>query len=114
VALGEEHRDVATDCPLVLLPIELTVSDSVLAVAAAITGERRLPAANRAALAWLGVLNPGLAYAFGLAGLALISASASAVLWAIEPILIILLAWAALRPRPGFPRWPALRRRWAE
>ena len=110
--LGLRDRDQQTGrrqiAPLVLLPIELTVSNSVLAVAAAITGERRLPAANRAALAWL---NPGLAYAFGLAGLALISASASAVLWAIEPILIILLAWAALRPRPGFPRWPALRRR---
>ncbi len=78
--------------PLVLLPIELTVSVAVLLVAAAIAGERRPPAANRAALARLGVLNPGLAYAFGLAGLGLITASASAVLWAIEPVLIVVLA----------------------
>jgi probable blue pigment (indigoidine) exporter len=99
-ATAISKRAVDEIAPLVLLPIELTVSVAVLLVAAAITGERRLPSANRAALGWLGVLNPGLAYALGLAGLALITASASAVLWAIEPILIVLSAWTVLRQRP--------------
>ena len=100
-ATAISKRAVDEIAPLVLLPIELAVSVAVLLVAAVITGERRFPSANRAALGWLGVLNPGLAYAFGLAGLALITASASAVLWAIEPVLIVLLAWLALRQRPS-------------
>lgn len=100
-ATAISKRAVDEIAPLVLLPIELTVSVAVLLVAAAITRERKLPTANRAAFAWLGVLNPGVAYAFSLAGLALITASASAVLWAIEPVLIVVLAWAALRQRPG-------------
>lgn len=45
----------------------------------------------------LGVLNPGIAYALGLLGLTSISASMSVLLWAVEPVLIVLLAAAVLR-----------------
>jgi drug/metabolite transporter (DMT)-like permease len=45
-------------------------------------------------LAALGVLNPGLAYALGLAT---ITASMSVLLWATEPVLILLLAALMLR-----------------
>jgi probable blue pigment (indigoidine) exporter len=38
------------------------------------------------------LLNPGLAYALGLIGLASISASLYVLLWALEPLLILLLA----------------------
>jgi drug/metabolite transporter (DMT)-like permease len=40
----------------------------------------------------LGLLNPGLAYALSLLGLATISASLSVLLWALEPLMILLLA----------------------
>ena len=50
----------------------------------------------------LGILNPGLAYALSLLGLASISASLSVVLWALEPILILILASWFLSERVGF------------
>jgi len=50
-------------------------------------------------LAALGILNPGLAYALGLLGLKSISASMSVLIWAVEPVLILLLAWVVLRER---------------
>ncbi|MDQ2966478.1 MAG: DMT family transporter, partial [Chloroflexota bacterium] len=40
----------------------------------------------------LGILNPGIAYALGLLGLVHISASLSVLLWAAEPLMILLLA----------------------
>jgi drug/metabolite transporter (DMT)-like permease len=50
-------------------------------------------------LAALGVLNPGVAYALGLLGLASISASLSVLIWAAEPVLILALAVLLLRER---------------
>jgi probable blue pigment (indigoidine) exporter len=102
-ATAISKRAVDEIAPLTLLPIELAVSVAVLLAASTITGDRTLPASNRAALGWLGVLNPGLSYALSLAGLARITASASALLWATEPILILLLAWVVLRHRPNAP-----------
>jgi drug/metabolite transporter (DMT)-like permease len=51
------------------------------------------------ALGLTGLLNPGLAYTFGLLGLALTTASMSTLIWAAEPALILLLAWLLLRER---------------
>jgi probable blue pigment (indigoidine) exporter len=48
-------------------------------------------------LAALGVLNPGIAYALGLVGLTTITASMSVLLWALEPVAIMVLAAAVLR-----------------
>jgi drug/metabolite transporter (DMT)-like permease len=48
-------------------------------------------------LASLGVLNPGIAYALGLIGLTTITASMSVLLWALEPVSILLLAAVVLR-----------------
>ena len=50
-------------------------------------------------VAALGVLNPGIAYALGLIGLAQIEASLSVVIWATEPVLIVLMAFALLHER---------------
>jgi probable blue pigment (indigoidine) exporter len=47
----------------------------------------------------LGLLNPGLAYALSLAGLTSISASLSVLLWAGEPILILVLAVLVFKDR---------------
>jgi len=50
-------------------------------------------------LAALGVLNPGLAYALGLLGLTSITASMSVLIWATEPVLIVMLAVMVLHER---------------
>ncbi len=76
--------------PLVLFPIQLMASLVVLALlmrraGLPLVGSPRL-------LARLGILNPGLAYALGLIGLTYVSASLYVLLWALEPLLILLLA----------------------
>ena len=83
--------------PLTLLPLQLAVSSALLLT---------ITVARRESFAWtppvrrltaLGVLNPGLAYALGLVGLTTITASLSVLLWATEPVLILLLAAVVLR-----------------
>jgi probable blue pigment (indigoidine) exporter len=94
-------RAVAEIPPLTLLSIQLAASLLVLAL---LMRWRRLPLADAAAaplLGRLGILNPGLAYALSLLGLAEISASLSVLLWALEPILILVLAAWFLGERVG-------------
>jgi drug/metabolite transporter (DMT)-like permease len=65
---------------------------------------RGIPLRDRSAspiLGRLGLLNPGLAYALSLLGLAYVAASLSVMLWAIEPLLILVLAAWFLRERIG-------------
>ncbi len=87
--------------PLTLLAIELAASCLVLVLATGVLGlaPARSPALGR--LAALGILNPGIAYALGLLGLLTITASMSVLLWATEPILILLLARLVLGERIG-------------
>jgi probable blue pigment (indigoidine) exporter len=94
VASKQVVDDVA---PLTLLPMQLAASCVLLLV---ITLVRRepfswTPPVRR--LAALGVLNPGIAYALGLVGLTTITASMSVLLWALEPVAIMLLAAVVLR-----------------
>ena len=89
--------------PLTLLPLELTVSVAVLAVAMAMRRERVRWSPEMRRLSALGVLNPGLAYALTLAGLARVDASVSVLLWALEPVLILGIAYAILRERVTTP-----------
>ena len=84
-------RAVAEIPPLTLLAIQLAVSLAVLALLMRLRGVS-VRAEAPALLGRLGVLNPGAAYALSLLGLATISASVSVTLWAIEPLLIVLLA----------------------
>ncbi|MGH9133197.1 MAG: DMT family transporter [Ilumatobacteraceae bacterium] len=102
-ATAISKRAVDEIAPLTLLPLQLSVSVGVLFLASLGMRERQHPTEHAAQLAWLGVLNPGLSYALSLAGLSRITASASALLWATEPILILLLAWYLLRQRPSGP-----------
>ncbi len=86
---------------LVLLPVQLLAS---LAVLALLMRWRSIPFRDRSApavLGRLGALNPGLAYALSLLGLLHISASLSVLIWAIEPLLILLLAGLVLGERLG-------------
>jgi drug/metabolite transporter (DMT)-like permease len=83
--------------PLTLLPVQLVASCAFLLVIALVRREpfAWTPPVRR--LAALGVLNPGIAYALGLIGLTTITASMSVLLWALEPIAIMLLAALVLR-----------------
>ena len=98
---------VAEVPPLTLLVVQLSTSVITLGGAWWVLGRgrstdpgRAVPAARRdPALDWLGLLNPGFAYALSLVGLTQLSASLSVLLWAGEPILILGLAWWWLRER---------------
>jgi probable blue pigment (indigoidine) exporter len=102
-ATAVSKRAVAEIPPLTLLAIQLAAS---LVVFALLMRWRRQPFRDPTAspiLGRLGVLNPGLAYALGLLGLVHISASLSVLLWAAEPLMILLLAGWFLHERvtPG-------------
>ena len=85
--------------PLTLLGLELAASSLLLMLATLLLRQRPVWSPALVRLAGLGILNPGLAYALGLLGLAGITASMSVLLWATEPILIMLLAVLVLRER---------------
>lgn len=90
-------RAVAEIPPLTLLPIQLGSSLLLLLI---LMRARGLPLRDHTAspiLARLGLLNPGLSYALSLLGLVTITASLSVMLWALEPLLILLLAGWFLR-----------------
>ncbi len=86
--------------PLTLLVIQLFASLAVLWPVlrwqhSAVLWNRRL-----LALGLLGLLNPGLSYTLSLIGLTLTTASLSALLWGLEPLLIVGLALLVPRERP--------------
>jgi drug/metabolite transporter (DMT)-like permease len=93
-------KHVLTDVPpLTLLVLQLTVS--VVFLWAIVLAQRlRMPGrSDLVRLGGIGILNPGLAYTFGLLGLSQTTASMSTLLWAAEPILILGLAWLILCER---------------
>jgi drug/metabolite transporter (DMT)-like permease len=92
---------VAEMPPLTLLPLQLAVSVAVLLVVVRARGERLSAGREGRLLGRLGLLNPGLAYALSLIGLTEITASLSVLLWAAEPILILVLATIVLGDRMG-------------
>jgi probable blue pigment (indigoidine) exporter len=92
---------VAEIPPLTLLVAQLAVSVGFLSLVARRRGEHLPGGRDGRRLARLGLLNPGLAYALSLLGLAQISASLSVLLWALEPVLTLVLAVLLLRERPG-------------
>lgn len=90
--------------PLALLVVQLTTSVVALGLVTILSGRTRPAAVGRRALGSgpgaldrLGLLNPGAAYALSLVGLGQITASLSVLLWAVEPVLILGLAWWWLR-----------------
>lgn len=89
--------------PLTLLPAQLAASCVFLLIVILVRHEpfAWTPAVRR--LAALGVLNPGIAYALGLVGLTTITASMSVLLWALEPVAIMLLAALVLREHIPLP-----------
>ena len=85
--------------PMTLLAVELLASCVFLGISIMVLRVRLSRGPGLAKLAWLGVLNPGLAYALGLLGLVRVSASMSVLIWATEPVLIIVFAVLLLRER---------------
>ncbi len=89
--------------PMTLLTIQLTASIAVLWAAVFILRLRvRLDRQTRTA-SLSGLLEPGLSYTFGIVGLALTTASNSALIGAAEPLFILALAWLVLKERIGAP-----------
>jgi drug/metabolite transporter (DMT)-like permease len=85
--------------PSFLLVLQLAVSLSGLVLWLTLSaGERRMRLVTGAS--WLGLLEPGLAYFLGLAGLQRIGAAEAVLLSSTESILVILLAWALAIERP--------------
>ena len=89
--------------PLTVLTVQLAASCAFLLVVALARRESPVRTKRLRSLAALGLLNPGLAYALGLVGLTTITASMSVLLWAAEPVLILILAVVLLgdRVQPG-------------
>ncbi|MDQ3104691.1 MAG: DMT family transporter [Actinomycetota bacterium] len=85
--------------PLTLLPMQLSASTLFLFAMKHVTRSPTEWSSQLLRLAALGMLNPGMAYALGLLGLVSITASMSVLLWALEPVLIVLLAALLLRER---------------
>ena len=83
---------------LPLLATQLAVSLAILVVVMRVRGIP-LRGDDPALLGRLGVLNPGIAYALGLLGLATITASLSVLLWVLEPMMILALAAVFLGER---------------
>jgi drug/metabolite transporter (DMT)-like permease len=85
--------------PFLLLTVQMTASVGFL-WGAVLTGRHVVPAS-----AWrrapIGLLEPALAYAFAVPGLALTTASSASLIGATEPAMIALLAWAILREKPS-------------
>ena len=89
-----------------LLPFQLTCSVLLLGAFLLATGSSVRGIQHSMKVAALGVLNPGIAYALGLIGLARINASLSVIIWATEPVLIVLMAFVFLHER--LPLWSVL------
>jgi drug/metabolite transporter (DMT)-like permease len=83
--------------PETLLFLQLAPSAAALWLATLLSGARLPRAPATAPIAMLGVLNPGIAYTLSLIGLSRVSASVTTLLWASEPLMILLLAAAFLR-----------------
>lgn len=82
--------------PVTLLVIQLAAS---LVLLGAVARFRIARVPHR--LGALGILNPGVAYLLSLAGLVSIDAGLSVLLWAVEPVMVILIAWCWLGDRPS-------------
>lgn len=94
-------RDLLEQVPAAtLLPIQLLASLLFLAILASRASRRPASWPLLLRTAWPGVLEPGLAYGIGLAGLSLTSAGHAAVIGSAEPMFIVLLGWLLLGQRP--------------
>jgi drug/metabolite transporter (DMT)-like permease len=97
LVLTKVALDVTGVAPGPVLVVQLVASVGALAAACAVTGAGLRGAWRHG---WVGLLEPGIAYQFALAGLALTSAANASVLGSLEPVMVPLIAWVLLRERP--------------
>ena len=83
--------------PSVLLPVQLLCSALLLGAFLVVGHQSVRSVSQPGRMALLGILNPGISYALGLIGLTYIEASTSVVIWATEPVIIVVMAFAILR-----------------
>lgn len=86
--------------PFILLLIQLVASVATLWVAVLLSSTPLLAWRSMLRAGSTGVLEPGLAYAFGVPGLFFTTASNASVIAALEPMFILLGAWILFRTRP--------------
>ncbi|HEY9802576.1 MAG TPA: DMT family transporter [Leptolyngbyaceae cyanobacterium] len=89
--------------PFTLLVIQLAASIIFLWLGVFINKQHLNVQWNLVKLSLTGILEPGLAYTFGVAGLLFTNASKASMIGTVEPILVILLAWLFLRERITIP-----------
>ena len=82
--------------PFILLVIQLVASVTALWTAVFLSSTPLLAARPMMRAGSTGVLEPGLAYAVGVPGLALTTAGNASVVAALEPVFIFLGAWIGL------------------
>jgi drug/metabolite transporter (DMT)-like permease len=87
--------------PLLLLIVQLMASCAVLWTAVLMSKTPVNWSWASIRHGWIGILEPGLAYVFGLFGLAQTSATSASLISATEPIMTIVLAWLLLREAIG-------------
>ena len=87
--------------PFALLSLQLSSSVAFLWLCVLLTRTRVQLNAQTWRAASTGTLEPGMAYALGVPGLALTTASSASIIAATEPAIIVLLAWWLLRERPA-------------
>ena len=96
-AVASKHA-VAEFAPTSLLTVQLASSIVVLGFVRRMATAQSRPRPTTRLLA-LGVLNPGVAYLLSLAGLTTITAGLSVLVWSLEPVFIVAVAWLVLRDR---------------
>ncbi|MEZ4865834.1 MAG: DMT family transporter [Caldilineaceae bacterium] len=88
---------LSTVPPITLLLIQLSVSVFLLWLFVAVGSSFPSNKARLLQVGLLGWLNPGISYTLSLIGLTTTTVSISTLLWATEPVLILVLAWLWLR-----------------
>ena len=86
--------------PVTLLTAQLSASVAFLWTIVMMTRSPLPPRRGVGSAALSGVLEPGLAYTAGMSGLMLTGASQASLIGAIEPLLVVLLAWLVFGRRP--------------
>jgi drug/metabolite transporter (DMT)-like permease len=89
--------------PVPLLAVEMGASSTLLLVGLLVAARgfpRTTLTPDLGRLVALGALNPALGYALALFGLVAVSASLAVLIWAIEPVIVVLLAVPLLGERP--------------
>ncbi len=90
---------------LPLLAVQLSASIAALWTLTFLRHPRAIRSWRDARAGWTGVLEPGLAYALGMAGLTLTSASSASLIFVTEPIFIIVIGVVFLRERASPQIW---------